>query len=296
MEVAGQVLSLPGVLALGVIVGLVAGMFGVGGGFLLTPLLVIIFRVPMAVAVGTGLCQMVSTATAASLRHRKLGQGERRFDLLMMAGSFVGVATGAKVIAELKAAGDVAFFGKTVPLVSVTLQLVYIVFLLFVAGVMWRSGRGATETLEYVRRGPMARIRLPPLVDLPRLPLSGVSALVVAYVGVMMGFLSGLLGIGGGVALMPVMLYGFGFPMRQAAGTGILVLLASACFGTLLHAHQGNVHLGLAMVLSIGASVSAQVGALLTNKLPTRRLRQAFSFVVVFTVVAIFWDLFGRSA
>src|SRR5690606_16987447 len=107
------------------------------------------------------------------------------------------------------------------------------------------------------------------------------------YVGLFLGFLSGLLGVGGGVALMPILLYGFGFPIRHAAGTGIVVLLVTAIAGTLAHAQQGHVHLGVAMVLLIGASISAQIGAMLTSQLPARVLRRGFVGLVLFTVVTI---------
>ena len=98
IDVAGQLISLPALTLLGAAVGLVAGMFGVGGGFLLTPLLTVVFGIPMEIAVGTGLCQMIGTAVVALLRHRKLGQGELRVDVLMIAGAMVGVGAGTAEI------------------------------------------------------------------------------------------------------------------------------------------------------------------------------------------------------
>ena len=291
LDVAGQALSLPSVLLLGVGVGLVAGMFGVGGGFILTPLLSVVFRLPLPIAVGTGLCQMIGTSVVALLRHGSLGQGERRFDVLMLAGSMVGVAAGARAVQALEQAGDVAVGSRMLPAATMGIYGGYVVFLAAVAAMMWSQGRGTVEKLEYVRRGPMARIALGPRVDLPSVPLSGVSALVVSYTGLLLGFLSGVLGIGGGVALMPVLLYGFGFPIRQAAGTGIIVLLVTSIVGTVAHAFQGHVHLGLAMALLVGSSISAQVGALLTSRLPARVLRRSLAGLVLATVGAIAWDL-----
>jgi hypothetical protein len=294
--VDGQAVSLPGVLALGVVVGYIAGMFGVGGGFLLTPLLSVLFRVPLPIAIGSGLCQMVGTALASFLRHRTAGQGEVCFDLLMLGGSLLGVDAGARALAVLAAAGTVRVRGHEVPTVSLVVELVYAVLLLAIALLFWRQGRGAGDALEYVRVGPLARVRLGPAVDLPRVPLRGVSAIVVAQIGLALGFLSGLLGIGGGVALMPLLVYGYGFPMRQAAGTGIVVLLATATVGTFVHAMRGHVHLGLATLLLVGATVSAQFGALATRRLPARTLRRLFALVILATVAAIAWDLWRRIA
>lgn len=274
--------------------GYLAGMFGVGGGFLLTPLLHVLFGIPLPIAVGSGLCQMVGTSVAALLRHRRVGQGEIRFDFLMLGGSLIGVDAGARALTALAAAGSVRLSGRSIPVVSLVVELSYAVVLFVVAVLFWRQGRGVAEPLEYVRVGPLARVRFGPPVDLPRVPLWQVSSIVIAEIGAALGFLSGLLGIGGGVALMPVLIYGFGFPIRQAAGTGIVVLLASASFGTFQHALRGHVHLGLAMVLLVGASVSAQFGALATRKLPARVLRRAFALVVLVTVAAIAWDLVRR--
>jgi hypothetical protein len=294
VDVAGQSVSLLALIAFGVIVGFVAGLFGVGGGFILTPLLSVVLDIPLPIAVGSGLCQMVGTATVALLRHRKLRQGELRFDALMFAGSLVGVATGARVVDALQHADNVVLFGKSVPLVTPALYGSYVVFLVGCGIALLKRARGNVEVLSYVRRGPFARIALPPYVDLPSVPLSRVSAIVVAYVGLGLGFLSGLLGVGGGIALMPVLMYGFGFPLRQAAGTGIVVLLATSVGGTVAHALSGNVHLGLAMVIAVGASVSAQFGALATSKLPAGLLRRGLALLIILTVVAIVWDLARR--
>lgn len=294
LDVAGHAVGIPSVLLLGIVVGLVAGMFGIGGGFILTPLLSVFFGIPLPVAVGTGLCQMVGTSTVALLRHRELGQGERRFDALMMGGSIVGVGAGAEIVRALEGAGTWSVGSRAIPVVTVVLYGLYVAFLVPVAAMMWRQGAGSIERLDYVRRGPLARIRLGPAVDLPAVPLAEVSALTVAYTGLALGLASGLLGIGGGVALMPMLLYGFGFPIRQAAGTGILVMLVSAIVGTLAHARQGNVHLGLAMLLLVGAGVSAQVGAVLTSRLPARRLRRMLALLVASAIVAIAWDTVNR--
>lgn len=294
MDVAGQHISLVALIALGVGVGFVAGLFGVGGGFILTPLLAVVLRIPVPIAVGSGLCQMVATSSVALLRHRKLGQGEVRFDALMLAGSLMGVTAGARVVEMLSQAGSTVLFGRSVPLVTVVLYGAYIVFLVASGWLLARRARGDIEELSYVRRGPLARIALPPYIDLPRVPLSRVSAPVTAYVGLGLGFISGLLGVGGGIALMPILLYGYGFPLRQAAGTGIVVLLVTSVGGTLAHARAGNVHLGLAMVLAVGASISAQFGALATAKLPAGLLRRGLALLVFGTIVVIAWDLLRR--
>jgi hypothetical protein len=93
---------------------------------------------------------------------------------------------------------------------------------------------------------------------------------------------------------MPVLIYGFGFPIKQAAGTGILALLVTVTVGTIQHASVGHVHLGLACILLVGSTVSAQFGAILTRKLPARTLRRVFSLLLWLTIGAIVWDAWGR--
>lgn len=294
MDVAGHSVSLLALVSLGVVVGFIAGMFGVGGGFVLTPLLGVVLGVPLPIAVGSGACQMIGTATVALLRHQKLKQGETRMDWLMLAGSLVGAAAGARSVVALEHAGDVFVSGKSVPIVTLVLYPAYLLFLLGALVPLLGRQKQGVELLAYVRHGPFTRVAIPPLVDLPRIPSMRVSAPLVAYIGLGLGYLSGLLGVGGGIALMPILLYGFGFPMRQAAGTGILVLLATAVMGTAAHAFAGNVHLGLSMVVLVGASISAQVGALATNKLPAGLLRRGLALMIVATACAVAFQLVYR--
>jgi hypothetical protein len=276
--------ALPWVVLLGAAVGFVAGMFGVGGNFLLTPLLSVVFGVPLPVAAGTGLCQMIGTALVSFLRHQHLRQGEVRFDLVMLAGSIIGADAGVRTLTELARSTGLL---RGVPLVHVVVDSTYVVVLVGAALTFWiEAGRPKIVA-------PLARVRLGPTVRLPAVGID-VSALLLAWVGFALGYLSGLLGIGGGVALMPVLVYGYGFPIRQAAGTGIIVLLVTAAYGTVVHAVHGHVELRLAMALLVGATPAAQLGAIATARLPPAILRRAFAIVVLLTALAVAWDLARR--
>src|SRR5262249_12563029 len=186
-------------------------------------------------------------------------------------------------VAALARAGGAHIGGMTVPWIHLVLDPLYIAFLAAAAVTFW------WRTEERHAPGPFTRI--PGLVvHLPRTRLRA-SAWFVSYVGFGLGFLSGLLGVGGGVALMPVLVFGFGFPLRQAAGTGILVLLATSVVGTLSHALHGHVHLGLAMMLLCGSSVSAQLGALAHDHFDAARMGRVFAGIVGLTIVAVAWSL-----
>ena len=291
MDVGGQMVSLPALALLGVVVGLVAGMFGVGGGFLLTPLLSVVFSVPLPIAIGTGLCQMIGTAIASLLRHRHLGQGELRFDGLMIGGAIVGAMAGTAVVNALATLGNVSVGGGELPVSTAVLYAAYVVLLVSCSWLFWRQAGQQLEGARRQQAGPLAMWSFGPAINLPSAGLPNVSAMTIAYIGMGLGFLSGLLGIGGGVALMPVLIYGFGFPIKQAAGTGIMALLVTVTVGTVGHAISGHVHLPMACVLLVGSTLSAQLGAKLTRRLPALQLRRIFAGLLWLTIGAIGWDV-----
>jgi uncharacterized membrane protein YfcA len=289
--VDGVAVSIAGVAALGIGIGDIVGMFGIGGGVLLTPLLVVVFRVPLPIAVGTGLCQMIGTSLVSFLPHPRARQGELRFDLLMLPGCLLGVEAGARTLTYVAGAGSLWLGGRSIPWVSAVVEGSFVLMLLAVAWSYWRQGGASVDALQYLRPGPFSRMRLGPAIDLPRSGLRRVSAVIVAQIGLALGFVSGMLGIGGGVALNPVLVYGYGFPVRQAAGTGIAVLFVTAVVGTVAHALRGHVHLGLATVMLVGATISAQAGALASRRLSGRALGRILSLVILAAVGAVLWDL-----
>src|SRR5690349_4150699 len=141
MVVDGHQVPVLGAAALGIGVGYVAGMFGIGGGFLLTPLLVVLFQVPLPIAIGTGLCQMIATSLVAFLRHRKVRQGEVRIDVMMLPGCIMGVELGARTLAMLSRAGLATVAGRSVPWVNLIVETSYAFLLAIVALNYWRHGK-----------------------------------------------------------------------------------------------------------------------------------------------------------
>lgn len=269
----------------GLLVGFVSGLFGVGGGFLLTPLLTTLFGVGEAVAVGTGLCQMAGAATAGQIRYAKLKQGETKLGLLMIGGGLAGVTVGTNGLQTLQNAGTVHLPSGPVPAVTLALSIVYFVLLAGIAFWMAWGLRQPVSQKEEVG-GPLGRAPLPPYTFLPRAGFA-VSLPVAAYIGFGIGLLSGLMGIGGGVILIPLLVYGFGLPMRSVSATGVLMLLATSLWGTVGHARLGNVDLPLALTLLAGSSIGAQWGAIWGGRLDSRRLRGLFVLLVGLTALLV---------
>jgi uncharacterized protein len=280
IDVSGVAVSLPLLALCGLVVGVVAGMFGIGGGFLLTPLLPIVFRVPSAIAIGTSLCQQIGIAMVAFLKHRGYRHGEPRMDFIMLGGSLLGVDAGTRILALLAASG-----ARRMTLV---LDGGYALLLLFAAVLTLRGAFHTQAVPEPIpAQALLSRIRLPPYISLPAVGIPRASAPIIAWLGFLLGALSGLLGVGGGVALLPVLVYGFGFPIRHAAGTGILVLLATVTFGTLEHALAGHVDLRMALAILAGSSLGAQLGARLTARLSSRALRIWFAVLLLITLTTV---------
>ncbi len=293
----GHSVSIVELAGAGLFIGYVAGMFGVGGGFLLTPLLMYVFGVPAPIAVGSALCQKCGTSIASFLKYRHLQRGEPRIDLAMLGGSLMGVDAGTRLLSYFdKLGGWRIGDGPVVPAVNVVLDILFIVLL---SGTAYYTFRDAWSALRSpVRRGDrtipgplVTRVRIPPYIDLPRVQLEHVSVPMLAYLGFVLGVASGMMGIGGGVLFMPILLYGFGLSARNAAGTGVLLLFVTVTLGTIDQALLGYVSLKLAMAILIGSSVGSQLGALTTHYLRNRILRLIFAVLVGATVVMIVWDL-----
>ena len=272
----------------GLIVGFVAGMFGVGGGFLLTPILLYGFHIAPAVAVGSSLCQQIGTSLTAFLRYRRQKLGEPKIDLLLLGGSLVGVDAGGRVLRWLSALAPLHLrSGKTASLAGLIVNGLFTVLLFWIAGFVFAETRRTDRGAGPKRVPFLASLQVPPCVSLPSAGVASTSALALAYLGLVLGFLSGVMGVGGGVLLLPVLLYGYGLPARTAAGTGILVLFATVSWGTWRAASVGNVSLPLAMALLTGSSIGALLGARTTARLSNRTLRVCFAGLVFATALAV---------
>jgi len=294
LPLANIQVSGPLMVLLGLVIGILSGFFGVGGGFLLTPMLNALFGIPYTVAVGSSLSQMVGLSATASIRHARLGNIDYRLGMLMLVGSALGAEGGAEVLGMLKRLGAVSVFGVNVPLITLVMSLVYVVLL---------SSVGLSvglEALRCSRRGEctpaeprtpimdsLRRVRLAPLVSLPASGIPSMSAWIVIGVGVLIGFLSGMLGVGGGFILMPLLIYAIGCPTVIAIGTGMFQTIFTAAYGSYTHAMRGHVDLPLVLLMLLGSSVGAHIGAGLTRRFDAARVRGGFAILTGVGVIIV---------
>ncbi|MBC8137989.1 MAG: sulfite exporter TauE/SafE family protein, partial [Fibrella sp.] len=215
-------------------------------------------------------------------------------------GSLIGVDAGGRALRYLSGVAPLHLAsGKSIPLVTLVINVLFVVILTVTAGFIFRESwqaRGEVPRGDTTIPGPLVtKVRIPPFIDLPNVGIRQASVPLLAYLGFLLGFLSGIMGVGGGVLLMPVLMYGFGLSARNSAGTGVLLLFLTVSLGTVQSALSGHVSLPLAVTLLMGSSIGAQIGALTTHRLPNRVLRLAFACLVGAAALAMLWNALRLS-
>jgi uncharacterized membrane protein YfcA len=279
---------------LGFSIGILTGFFGAGGGFILTPVLNIVLGIPMNIAVGTSACQVLGASTFSLWHH-----GDRRWlgirvAVWMGGGIPLGVWGGSRLVQRMKTLGPVTIAGKSVPAVDVILLIVFAVFLatvatwLFVDNFILRRGR---EDEHERPRGALAGLCIPPLIHFRTVQHGPFSGPVLSLLGLAVGCLSGLMGIGGGVVIMPLLFYLVGQEIKDATRTGTMLIFMTGLCSTIAHAHAGNINGLLAAGLIAGAFFGTRLGAMLQRRTPGKQLRQYFAFVVLAAALMVIGKL-----
>ncbi len=273
-------------LGLGGIVGLLSGMFGVGGGFLITPLLFFI-GIPPAVAVATGANQVVASSVSGVMAQVRRKAVDFRMGMVLLAGGIIGSACGVWVFARLTAVGQVDLF----------VQLSYVLFLGLIGAMMLQE---SIRTMNRKRRpgAPVRRAHVHTWVhNLPfkvKFRASGlyISVLPPMLVGAVVGFLAAIMGVGGGFIMVPAMIYLLRMPTKVVVGTSLFQIIFVTAFTTLMHAVTSQtVDMLLALVLILGGVIGAQVGARLGLRLKAEQLRILLSLLVLAVAGKIALDL-----
>jgi len=282
-EVSVNALTLIG---LGGIVGLMSGLFGVGGGFLITPLLFFI-GIPPAIAVATGANQVVASSVTGVLAHLRRKSVDIRMGVVLLIGGIVGSTMGVGAFNLLQRVGQV----------DLVVQLSYVVFLGFIGLTMLRESLSA---MIAARSSTPPRRRLHEHSWVHRLPwkmkfrASGlyISVLPPLLVGVAVGVLAAIMGVGGGFIMVPAMIYLLGMPTKVVIGTSLFQIAAVSGYTTLMHAVSSNtVDIMLAVLLIIGGVVGAQLGTQLGARLKGEQLRVLLALLVLAVCARIAFDL-----
>ena len=260
---------------LGGLVGILSGMFGVGGGFLMTPLLFFI-GIPPAVAVATEANQIVASSFSGVLAHLRRRTVDLKMGTVLLVGGLVGAALGVVVFNYLKSLGQV----------DLLVRLCYVVFLGIIGSLMF------VESLNAIRRSrgdkPVAKRKNHTWIHgLPfkmRFRVSGlyISVIPPMLVGVAVGILAAIMGVGGGFIMVPAMIYLLGMPTKVVVGTSLFQIIFVTGFTTLLHATTNyTVDMALAVLLLVGGVVGAQIGTRIGVRLKAEQLRILLAVMVL---------------
>ncbi|MDO6588705.1 sulfite exporter TauE/SafE family protein [Loktanella sp. D2R18] len=272
-------------LGIGGIVGILSGMFGVGGGFLITPLLFFI-GIPPAVAVATSTNQVVASSFSALLAHLKRKTVDMKMGTVLLVGGLAGSALGVLLFNFLRSLGQV----------DLLVQLCYVLFLGVIGALMF------VESLNAIRRAnrPGARVVRRKHNWVHNLPfkmkfrVSGLYISVVPplLVGVLVGVLAAIMGVGGGFIMVPAMIYLLGMPTKVVIGTSLFQIIFVAGFTTVLHATTNHtVDVVLALLLLIGGVVGAQFGTRWGVRMKAEQLRILLATLVLGVCIKLAIDL-----
>ena len=274
-------------LGLGGAIGFLSGMFGVGGGFLMTPLLIFL-GVPPTVAVGTGTNLIVASSVSGMMAHWRRGNVDFRMGALLFSGGIGGSWLGVSLFKALREAGQI----------DLVISLFYVVFLTIVGGLMgFESVRAALR--RNARRRRKAHQHnwfhgLPLKLRFRRSKLY-VSALPPVIVGFLMGLLAAFMGVGGGFIMIPVMIYLIGMPTSVVVGTSLFVIVVVSTVSSFAHAVQNhNVDIILALLLALGAVIGAQYGSRFGQRLQGEYLRGLLAVMVLAVGGRLLYGLVAR--
>lgn len=271
-------------LGLGGLVGVLSGIFGVGGGFLMTPLLFFI-GIPPAVAVATQANQIMASSFSALLAHMRRKTVDLRMGTVLLVGGLVGAVIGVMIFNYLKSLGQVDLF----------VRLCYVLFLGVIGLLMFFE---SLRAIRNTRRGTPAKRKKHGWVHgLPfkmRFRTSGlyISVIPPLLVGLMVGILAAIMGVGGGFIMVPAMIYLLGMPTKVVVGTSLFQIIFVAGFTTMLHATTNHtVDVALAVLLLVGGVIGAQFGTRIGVKMKAEQLRIFLAAMVLAVCFKLALDL-----
>lgn len=292
LPIAGMPVNIFLILFLGGITGVLSGMFGVGGGFLMTPLLIFI-GIPPAVAVSSSANQIIAASFSGFLAHWRRQNVDFRMGFLLLIGGMAGSSLGVWLFTLLQKVGQV----------DLVISLAYVIFLGSVGTLMAIESiktilhkRNHSSPPKRDRRPMLHIIPLPFKMHFPRSNLH-VSALLPLIIGFLVGILVSLMGVGGGFLMVPAMIYLLRMPTSVVIGTSlfqIIFITANVTFLQAINTH--TVDIILALLMLTGSVIGAQFGTRIGMKFPAEQLRAMMAILVLLVVVKLGYRLFIRPS
>jgi uncharacterized membrane protein YfcA len=298
MPIAGVEIFWPGLVILGLGVGMIGGFFGMGGGWMVTPGLNIL-GFPMAFAIGTDITQMAGTSLISTMRHGRFGNVDYRLGVIMVLGTVCGFEAGAQTIMWLERIGRVDLY----------VRFAYLALLALIAWLVFtdiaKKRRKEQEALAAGRKldalsggiewhKKLHKIRIPPMIHFKKAGIR-CSAWLPVGVSFLTGWLAGLLGIGGGLIRMPALIYLVGCPTHVAVGTDLFEVAISGLYGTASYTYKGRTELLAALIMLAGSAIGAPIGAVATKYVRGYGIRLFFGFAVLGCALSIIFKLIAAA-
>lgn len=298
LPIAGNSVNVLLIMGLGGFVGLLSGIFGVGGGFLMTPLL-IMFGIPPTVAAASDSNQIVGASTSGTFAHYKLGNVDVKMGILLLIGGIIGGNIGVFIIKILRALGNADF------LINIT----YVVMLGSVGSYMFieslqslKKSKDQTQSQEISQKEIKESAYTKLMNSLPfqmHFEKSGVtmSAIMPLILGAFVGILAAIMGVGGGFIMVPVMVYLLRMPMHVVVGTSLFQILFTCINVTIMQAWQNHtVDFVLALALLLGSTIGAQFGTRISKKLKGDQLKIILATIVLLVMFKMLYSLLATPS
>jgi uncharacterized membrane protein YfcA len=283
LPIAGASVNIIFLLGMGLVVGFLAGLFGIGGGFLLTPLLIMI-GIPPTTAAASDSNQIVAATTSGTFAHWRFGNVDFKMGIILTIGGVVGGTLGVQLIKVLRAAGNA----------DLVIRITYVIMLGIIGTYMFQESLGNLRRPTVHRRkarpdGKFWFTRCAEALPFPvHFQKSGVtlSVFVPLFLGAIVGVLSAMMGVGGGFIMVPVMIYLLRMPMHVVVGTNLFQELFICINVTFMQSYYNHtVDMVIAILLLAGSTTGAQAGARVSNRLKADHLKIILATIVLFVML-----------
>ncbi|MBU2550059.1 MAG: sulfite exporter TauE/SafE family protein [Proteobacteria bacterium] len=272
---------------MGGFVGLLSGIFGVGGGFLMTPLLIMV-GIPPTVAAASDSNQIVGASTSGTLAHYRLGNVDFKMGIILLVGGVLGGTLGVHLIKLLRHMGNADFL----------IQITYVVMLGFVGGYMFIESLQGLKGVKPAAAVPAKEPRYSRLVKMlpweTEFDKSGIrlTILIPLFLGTFVGVLAAIMGVGGGFIMVPIMVYLLRMPMHVVVGTSLFQILFTCINVTIMQANTNHtVDFVLALILLTGSTLGAQFGVKISRRLKADQLKIILASLVLLVMAKMLFGL-----
>jgi hypothetical protein len=297
MPISGVTIFWPGLVILGIGVGIIGGFFGMGGAWMVTPGLNIL-GFPMAFAIGTDIAHMAGKSLISTMRHGRFGNVDYRLGVIMIIGTVLGFEIGAQMIMWLERIGKV----------DMIVRWMYVILLILIAWMVFadvakkrkkeKELRAKGQDVDKLATGiewhkTFHKLKIPPMIHFKAAGFT-CSAWLPIFISFVTGWLAGILGIGGGLIRMPALIYFIGCPTHIAVGTDLFEVAISGLYGAATYTYKGRTELLAAVIMLCGAAMGAQVGTVATKYIKGYGIRIAFGIAVVGCCISVIMKLIPK--